>query len=124
MSPSVNGAQPKEKNAAFVSRFRGRGRWIGLVAAAVAAGLCAWASARISFRLRCKTPTPAKITARRAIIAATTPRTTMSRFLGVYHTFAGLRDLPFPVRRAPVTAFVAKFNGTGAPLYSWRVEGS
>ncbi|MEN6449568.1 MAG: hypothetical protein ABFC96_03670 [Thermoguttaceae bacterium] len=49
-------------------------------------------------------------------------RRTMIRFLGCYGRLAFLRNLPCPVRRAPVTEFLSYVNGDGKPLYSWRAE--
>ncbi len=52
----------------------------------------------------------------------TTPRSTMVRFLSAYHSLFLMHYLPFPVRKEPIGDRPSRVNGSGKPLYSWRVE--
>ena len=46
----------------------------------------------------------------------------MDVFVRVYDTFNYLTDLPFSIRRAPITEVHSRVNGKGQTFYSWRAE--
>jgi len=109
MAADIKSAQPAPKHRCLLRFHSSRRSLIVVGMATTVLAISAWSS-RTWNRMYAMDDTTAS------------PRSTMIGFQVMYTKFMQLRDLPFPVRNAPVRDRPGRVNGDGKALYSWRAE--